>query len=230
MNQDKKIHPILRRGTKHNRIKILVSLVLCIGAAAFYWAVASATDARTVSVQPSSSAAASSGAATQSSSQAVSPSSGSPSSQSASSAVPSSAPAQQAAQTVSLQEADKPLWVKVDIPSQKVIVYDAKDRVVQDFVCSTGKAGDDTPTGTYKTELRGESFFSQQYQEGGYYWTQFQGDFLFHSVPFDKNRKIEEDEAQKLGTKASHGCVRLAIENAKWIYDNIPKGTKVVIA
>ena len=26
----------------------------------------------------------------------------------------------------------------------------------------------------------------------------------------------------------SHGCVRLQIDNAKWIYDNIPSGTKVV--
>ena len=32
----------------------------------------------------------------------------------------------------------------------------------------------------------------------------------------------------RLGINASHGCVRLAIENAKWIYDTIPRGTKVV--
>ena len=33
----------------------------------------------------------------------------------------------------------------------------------------------------------------------------------------------------RLGINASHGCVRLALSNAKWIYDNIPRGTKVVI-
>jgi len=27
----------------------------------------------------------------------------------------------------------------------------------------------------------------------------------------------------------SDGCIRLAKVNAKWIYDNIPMGTKVVI-
>ena len=32
----------------------------------------------------------------------------------------------------------------------------------------------------------------------------------------------------RLGINASHGCVRLAIENAKWICDTIPRGTKVV--
>ena len=33
----------------------------------------------------------------------------------------------------------------------------------------------------------------------------------------------------RLGMHLSHGCVRLDIDNAKWIYDNIPYGTKVVI-
>lgn len=33
----------------------------------------------------------------------------------------------------------------------------------------------------------------------------------------------------RLGMRLSHGCVRLAIENAKWIYDNIPSGTTVII-
>ena len=32
-----------------------------------------------------------------------------------------------------------------------------------------------------------------------------------------------------LGKQVSHGCVRLDINNAKWLYDNIPNGTKVVI-
>ena len=65
--------------------------------------------------------------------------------------------------------------------------------------------------------------------EGGYYWTQFQGNYLFHSVPFDKDKKIEAAEAAKLGTPASHGCVRLSIDDAKWIYDHIPRGTEVTI-
>ena len=32
-----------------------------------------------------------------------------------------------------------------------------------------------------------------------------------------------------VGMQLSHGCVRLPIENAKWIYGNIPNGTKVVV-
>ena len=33
----------------------------------------------------------------------------------------------------------------------------------------------------------------------------------------------------KLGTKASHGCVRLSVDDAKWIYTNCPAGTTVKV-
>jgi lipoprotein-anchoring transpeptidase ErfK/SrfK len=33
----------------------------------------------------------------------------------------------------------------------------------------------------------------------------------------------------RLGIRASHGCIRLDINNAKYIYENIPQGTKVII-
>ena len=130
---------------------------------------------------------------------------------------------------VGLSEASSPLWIQVTLADQNVTVFDSENRVVESFVCSSGEEGSETPKGTYRIQERGESFFSKTYQEGAYYWTQFQGDFLFHSIPFDKNKEIKTQEAGKLGTKASHGCIRLSIENAKWIYDHIPRGTKVVI-
>ena len=142
---------------------------------------------------------------------------------------PPAKPAQPAQQTVSLQQADKPLTVRVSIDRQNVTVLDANGRVVKTFTCSTGKKGDDTPTGTFTVAERGESFYNSSLSEGAYYWTQFYGDYLFHSVPFNGSREMEPEEAAKLGTPASHGCVRLAVADAKWIYDNIPKGTKVSI-
>ena len=32
-----------------------------------------------------------------------------------------------------------------------------------------------------------------------------------------------------LGSKASHGCVRLQVEDAQWIYENCDSGTVVVV-
>ena len=33
----------------------------------------------------------------------------------------------------------------------------------------------------------------------------------------------------RVGMALSHGCVRLEIQNAKWIYDTIPSGSTVVV-
>lgn len=134
-----------------------------------------------------------------------------------------------AATQVSLENAAAPLSIQVSIKDQRVTIYDAKGRIVKQFVCSSGSKGSETPTGTFKISERGESFYSPSVNEGGYYWTRFYGEYLFHSVPFDKNYKLEPEEAAKLGTPASHGCIRLAIEDAKWIFVHIPRGTKVTI-
>lgn len=123
----------------------------------------------------------------------------------------------------------KPASIDVSIAEQRVRVYDAKHNLLKTFVCSTGLPGHDTPTGTFHIVNRGKSFFSEKYQEGGYYWLRFEGSYLFHSVPFDKNYKMIASEAEKLGQKASHGCVRLATTDEKWMYENILTGTKVTI-
>lgn len=60
-----------------------------------------------------------------------------------------------------------------------------------------------------------------------YWYTQFYGDYLFHSVLYSKYNGSLMDG--RVGMQLSHGCVRLPIQNAKWIYDNIPSGTKVVV-
>lgn len=130
---------------------------------------------------------------------------------------------------VSLTDAVKPLWVHVQLSTQNVVVYDAQNRVVAAFVCSSGSAGNDTPTGTYTVKDRGESFYNPKYQEGAYYWVRFNGSYLFHSVPFDANRNIIPEQVADLGEPSSHGCLHLSMDDSKWIYDNIPRGTKVVI-
>ena len=65
---------------------------------------------------------------------------------------------------------------------------------------------------------------------GANWWVSFYGDYLFHTVPTDSDGNYIVSEAEKLGRPASHGCLRLTVSDAKWIYDNIPDGTTVVIA
>ena len=55
------------------------------------------------------------------------------------------------------------------------------------------------------------------------------GNYLIHSVPRNKDNEIIEEELKKLGIPASHGCVRIKDEYAKWFYDTVPMGTPVII-
>ncbi|HCQ88771.1 MAG TPA: hypothetical protein DIU45_02140, partial [Clostridium sp.] len=50
---------------------------------------------------------------------------------------------------------------------------------------------------------------------------------LFHSILYNLDGSIRDG---RLGMAISNGCVRLALENAKWIYDNIPEGTAIHIS
>ena len=68
----------------------------------------------------------------------------------------------------------------------------------------------------------------------GQYVTPIVSDILFHSVPYlrkDGNDVAHDSlkywEYDKLGTKASMGCIRLTTRDAKWIYDNVSLWTKV---
>ena len=90
--------------------------------------------------------------------------------------------------------------------------------------CTTGAPGSPTVKGTFTVGSRGKSFGS------GYtcwYWTQFYGNYLFHSVLYQPG-SMSRIRDGRLGISASHGCVRLDIECARWIYNNIPRGTRVV--
>ena len=64
----------------------------------------------------------------------------------------------------------------------------------------------------------------------GKYCTQIVDNILFHSVPYfeyENSGSLEYMEYDKLGSIASLGCVRLKVEDAKWIFDNCDLGTLV---
>ena len=123
-----------------------------------------------------------------------------------------------------------PYLIYVNLSEQMTYVYKGtmnKWDTVKSFTCSTGINDEKTPTGVFDVRERGDWFFSDKYQQGGKYWVQFYGDYLFHSVPYNEDQSQVVDNT--LGTPASHGCIRLKTDDAKWIYDNIEAGTKVII-
>lgn len=94
----------------------------------------------------------------------------------------------------------------------------------QYWTCSTGAPSTPTPTGEYTVTGKGYSF---GHGYTCYYYTQFYGDYLFHSIPYYQGTFNPMDS--RMGMHISQGCVRLPIDRAKWIWDNVPLATKVII-
>jgi len=118
--------------------------------------------------------------------------------------------------------------IDVNLSTQRVTVY-YKDSAIKSMVCSGGLPQSPTPIGNFTTYQKIYYAWVAKYNQGAYYWTRFYGSYLIHSVPFDKNGNIISEEYAKLGSPASHGCVRLEVEDAKWLYEVIPLGVSVVI-
>lgn len=125
----------------------------------------------------------------------------------------------------------QPYYIRINYTANCVTIYKKDDAgnytvPVKAMVCSTGKA---TPTkGTYKTLNK---YVWKQLNGGvwGQYSTRIVGHILFHSVPYasQSHDSLKYVAYDKLGTKASAGCIRLTTADAKWIYDNCALGTMV---
>ena len=126
----------------------------------------------------------------------------------------------------------KPYYLVVNKSTNTVTVYQADSTgeyciPVKSMVCS---CGDDTPSGTYNTsdQYRWRYLVGDVY---GQYATRITGHILFHSVPYLRQSEdsLQYEEYNKLGSTASHGCIRLAVADSLWIYQNCPSGTKVTL-
>ncbi|MGG5459999.1 L,D-transpeptidase [Clostridium sp. B9] len=120
--------------------------------------------------------------------------------------------------------------VFVSIAEQKTYVYEGSENnwtLEKTFDCSTGIEGKETPVGVFSVQNRAPWFFSPKYGQGGKYYVQFMGNYLFHSIPFEADAETVSDPT--LGEPASHGCIRLAVEDSKWMYDNVQNGSKIII-
>lgn len=128
------------------------------------------------------------------------------------------------------------LHIEVNRKKNRVTVYTYDEKTqewcipVIAFKCSVGLPGTPTPKGTYKTdrkhrwkELMGPSW--------GQYATHIVGGIYFHSIAGSTTNSygISAYSYNKLGKAASHGCIRLTVRDAKWIYDYAALKTQVTI-
>ncbi len=111
-----------------------------------------------------------------------------------------------------------------------------------DWLCTVGCTPEQGGDETFGTTFRGVSYVRDKgYMMGNcpyeFYWTEFYINSAalesdgegqrFHSILYWGSSPDSAVYDGTLGAAASHGCVRLATENAKWVYNNVPLGTTV---
>lgn len=136
--------------------------------------------------------------------------------------------------TTTNSDVNYPYYIKVNRQSNCVTVYAKDDNgeytvPVKAMVCSVG-LNNTTPLGVGEISDKYDwrLLFGDVY---GQYAVRFNGHIMFHSVPYTTTSKdaLKEGEYNLLGQPASQGCIRLSVADAKWIYDNCRKGTKVEV-
>lgn len=127
--------------------------------------------------------------------------------------------------------------IVVDVYHQVVIAYskdEAGEYTVPEryMLCTTGSEKTPTPIGTYEAgddRVRFQKFqIDDVYAQ---YWTQITGEIYFHSILYSAEDASEYTVGsyEKLGTRDSHGCIRLLVPDARWIFYHIAPGTEVEI-
>jgi hypothetical protein len=121
-------------------------------------------------------------------------------------------------------------FIWVNTTTNIVYVFEGKNKewtLIRSMLCTDGAASTPTIKGSFSINGRGPLLISPANSNVRAKWkTRIYGGYYFHSILYNaKDRVIDP----RLGQSLSHGCIRLSLENAKWVYDNIKDGTGVFI-
>jgi hypothetical protein len=120
-----------------------------------------------------------------------------------------------------------PHWIGINLKKQQ-LTYFVAGEPWKVFPVSTGKAAMPTPKGTFKILNKVPKAWSGSYKLWMPYWLGVgKGQFGIHELPIWPSGYREG--ANHLGKPVSHGCIRLGIGPAQYIYDRVEKGTEVII-
>lgn len=122
-----------------------------------------------------------------------------------------------------------PNLITTDLENKLTYVFEKNTDNIWELLfkweCTVGKPSTPTITGTYYVSGRKPYFGSDSYMVK--YATRIRGGYYYHSVLFNSEGTYIIDD--RLGMALSHGCIRLAVKNAQWIYDNVLDTTTIII-
>ncbi len=102
---------------------------------------------------------------------------------------------------------------------------------VRYMLCSTGTSSSPTRSGTFHLKSYRVRFgLFANTDVYGQYWSQIDGRMYFHSILYSKrDAATYTGSFNNLGKRASHGCIRLTVPDARWIWYNAAPGTTVIV-
>ena len=125
---------------------------------------------------------------------------------------------------LSTSTAKLPQQIEVNLKKQR-LYYFVNNIKWREFKVSTGKASMPTPKGTFKITNKVKKAWSKEYKLWMPYWMGLTGGVGIHELPLWPNGYREG--ANHLGIPVSHGCIRLSLKDAPYLYDRVAVGTTV---
>lgn len=125
--------------------------------------------------------------------------------------------------------------IDIDLTNQLIFVRERESgKIVLQSICSTGMTGFATFSGTFPMgHLKERAGYFIEFKSYALYWSQIARCVYIHSILFSSpegtHRTMSRKTYNELNTRASHGCVRVLPDVAKWIFYNCPPGTECKI-
>lgn len=119
-------------------------------------------------------------------------------------------------------------YIDVNLSTQIMTIFE-NGKVLDSFLISSGKRGMDTPKGEHQIYNKHPRPWSKKYGLFMPYWMAItsSGQFGIHELPEWPGGYKEGQN--HLGIPVSHGCMRLGVGPAKFVYNWAEIGTKVIV-
>ena len=125
-----------------------------------------------------------------------------------------------AAKMQELQQSDQ-RWIQIDLSKQRLVAWEG-GKPVYAVVVSTGKGSTPTRTGTFaiKSKHRSARMRGADYDVPNVPYTMYyHGGYAIHGAYWHR----------RFGTPVSHGCINVAVNHSKWLFNWAAVGTPVVV-
>ncbi len=117
--------------------------------------------------------------------------------------------------------------IEVSIATQRLTMWE-NGKQIRNFLISTGRAGFATPIGRFAVRAKYKKAWSRKWKVWMPYTLNFYQNYNLHELPHARGsrKRIGGDE---LGRPASHGCIRIGLDDAPRLYAWANVGTPVWI-